>query len=138
MKGLTFAILTGSIFLAGCASVHGLQEGLPYLEGRSIGDAIEILGFPDSQEQMDEHYIYTWESTVTLSGVAPVTSETKGTVGGDSVSASTTTYEAYGYDHDCRVRIITNSSRTIESWDWRGRPAACHRYSELLAEAFAL
>lgn len=138
MRAKVFLVAIFSLLMSGCASVRGLEQGLPLLEGQHVEQAIAALGYPNDTQNVDDNIIYIWHYSYRAVSVMPVTTSTKGTVGGDAVSTESTTYTTKSSQLSCTLRIITTPERIVKTSDFHGPPAPCSEYSDRLIEYFRL
>lgn len=138
MKAKVFSIAVFALCLSSCASIQGLERGLPLLGGQHIDQAIAALGYPNDTQKVDDSVIYIWEYDYRAVSVVPVTTSSEGSVGGQEVSVKSTSYTTQSSHLSCTVRVITTPERVVKASDFRGPPAPCSFFSDKLIEYFDL
>lgn len=129
MRALLVSIV---LLVAGCAG-QVLNEGLPYLLGKPIHSAVNVLGLPSSRTVMGSYTIYEW--TNAHSGTVPIstpnTSYTSGHIGGTALNASTTSYSTnyIPVNYVCSIKLAVDSNEVIQRWEFRGNQGGCQYYA---------
>ena len=90
MKKVLISIL---LLVSGCAS-QILNDGLPYLVGKPIDSAVNVLGLPSRKMVIGDYTIYEWSNqhSSTIPITTPNTTYTSGNIGTSSVNMSSTSY----------------------------------------------
>src|SRR4249919_3804166 len=114
--------------LSGCSTFGNLDSGLSALNGRNIHDAINVLGYPASQQQIAGQTVYTWSIDNSTQYQMPNTTTTSGYAGGVPFSATTTGTQAVNMSYLCTIKLGTDSDGRIVNYDWSGNLAGCDRW----------
>ena len=118
--------------LAGCA-FQILDEGLPYLMGKPIDEAVSVLGFPSSKLEMAGSTIYVWDNR--YSAAVPIygttTTTTTGWVGTTPVYGTTSTPNVtyVPVQHQCQIKLSVDASGFINRWEYFGNQGGCQYYA---------
>ena len=108
------------LVLSGCVATnnaslytsHGYGvagEGLHFLVGRNIHDAVAILGSPTSQQTMPRETIYVWNTSHNVNLPLLTTSSTDG-------SAGTLPVQWVPANYTCTIRLGVDAEGTVKQW----------------------
>jgi len=114
-------LLILALFLAGCATFGQMQRGLNALTGQNIQTAFDVFGYPSGKQEFGNDVVYYWQTS--SSGVIPVpmTATTLNNNLGTFPSYSTTTYnQLVPVSYDCLIKLITDETGTIRTWEYEG------------------
>jgi hypothetical protein len=129
-------LILSAVLLWGCSTstFSNLKTGLDNLVDEDLSTAIDILGYPSSKQEIGSENIYTWSKSSSVSYLLPQTNKTTGTIGTTPISVSTTTNQEVSYNNNCVIKIITNKSDRVITWEYSGNIDGCSVYSNRLAE----
>lgn len=119
--------------LASCQTFKDVEGGLNYLVGSHIKEAISVIGYPNNELNIAGDKVYVWQSSNSGSYTLPNHSTNTGYIGSTPFSYTEKTYETYQYNNNCEIRIITDQSDIIETWEYKGNQGGCTYYSKALA-----
>ena len=120
------------LLVSGCA-FQTLNDGLPYLVGKPIDSAVNVLGLPSREMMVGDYTIYEWSNQ--YSTTIPITTQnttyTSGNVGTSPVNMSSTSYNTNykTVNNVCSIKLSVNSLNIIQRWEWRGNQGACQYYA---------
>lgn len=109
-----------------------IDSGLKRLEGQEYQAAFQILGFPDSERQIDGQRVFTWQTRKTGSTSSPVRATSTAYVGGEVVTVETWATHTSSYDYICEIDIIVDKLGIIRLTRFQGDSYSCNKYSEKL------
>jgi hypothetical protein len=129
-------LVTGETIEFWCAAkpppTPTLREDLNALVGKNIREAIDRLGYPDSQAVVLDDMVYTWRHTMTVDRPRVVTSSTSATTWGTFASvdttANTTSVSRESVTLECRIRVGTGQTGTVKNYELEGPAAACAHF----------
>lgn len=119
------------LFLSGCMSFDIFEQAWPELKGKNIQVAIDHLGIPSGQYVVAGKNVYVWSTSESFTSLTASPSNTVGTVGNASFSASSMSYMPTTSQLSCVVKISTDSG-IIERMEYDGSNGTCFKYSERL------
>lgn len=129
MKTFLLSVL---LLVSGCAG-QILNDGLPYLLGKSIHSAVNVLGLPSAKTTIGNYTIYEWTNahSAVVPLTTPSTTYTAGNVGSTSVNASSTSYNTnyIPVNNVCTIKLAVNSDDIIYRWEFRGNQGGCQYYA---------
>jgi len=118
--------------IAGCA-LQTLEKGLPYLVGKPIDAAVNVLGFPNSRMDIAGYTIYVWDNrySSTIPIVSTNTATTTGYVGVTPVYGTTsgTTVNYVPVHYQCQIKLSVDASGLINRWEYFGNQGGCQHYA---------
>jgi hypothetical protein len=130
MKHLLAAVV--AVLVSACA-LSTLNKGLPYLVGKPIDAAVNVLGLPNQRMEVGPYNVYVWDnrfsSTIPLYNTS--TSRTTGSVGTVPVYGTTTT-STVNYvpvQHQCQIKLQVDSNNIIQRWEYFGNQGGCQYYA---------
>lgn len=123
------------LMLSACAA-DSLREGLPYLVGKPIENAIYYIGFPTDQQTIAGNNVYMWNYQREFTTMETVSTPYSGTAygmgmgGGISYSGQTSTVVPRAHNYYCSIRLIADRKGVVRDFDWQGNQGGCERYSD--------
>ncbi len=130
-----------AILIQGCTFTT-LQDGLTALEGRPVGEAIAILGPPDSEQTITNKHVLIWHSENSGMSMVPVEDTNKANaiytdktgVRTANYSWNKTTYVPQMHSHQCTIKGIMTAKNTVERFEFEGDPTGCKKYALAVRE----
>ncbi|MCR9888042.1 hypothetical protein NB550_12200 [Vibrio parahaemolyticus] len=117
-----------SFTLAGCATFNQLEQGLNNMMGEHESIAFNVLGYPDSAQQFGSDTVYYWAVNKSGTVFVPQTSTTYGSVGDVSFYGKTTYNQAVPVNYSCLIKLVSDSSGYLKSWEYDGNYGGCSNY----------
>ena len=121
------------ILSVGCA-LQTLEDGLPYLVGKPIDSAVDVLGLPSSKMTIGKYTVYEWtnENSATIPMTMPSTSFTSGNLGTSSINTSTTSYSTsyIPVNNVCVIKLSVDDNEIINRWEFKGNQGGCQYYTD--------
>lgn len=103
---------------AGCSTTNTMNGIMSSWEGANINEALSQWGYPDEKSEFEGRKLYIWHHN--KSAYIPQTTNTTGSVYGNTVYATSTTSGGYALQGDCQRILEVNHSGTVVSWGWKG------------------
>ena len=120
------------LLVTGCA-FQTLNDGLPYLVGKPIDSAVDVLGLPSRKMEIGNYTVYEWSNqySTTIPITTPNTTYTSGNVGTSSINMSSTSYNTnyIPVNNICSIKLSVNGLNIIQRWEWKGNQGGCQYYS---------
>ncbi len=127
-----FLLCAVALVISGCASTR-LNEGLPYFLGQNVDYAISYLGYPQSQQQINDKTVYTWGHNRSFTTHQTVYTPVYGNIGGTYYSGQTASVVPQTHNYYCMIRLVANQSKVIEYWEWDGNEGGCSGYADAVS-----
>lgn len=113
------------------------------LNGRPIDDLINVIGFPDGEQEIAGRRIVFWSSSQNVTTTTPVTNYSYGTAnaygaGGStfgSYSGTTTSYIPTTVNYNCTIKVQIDQSNRILGHDFEGNIGGCELYAQAIRKA---
>ena len=122
------------VLLSACTStMDTLNRGMTNLDGQPVQKAFDVFGFPDDEDMIADHVVYSWDRVGYFRNVIPQTSTISTPQGTSTVRYDQSVYDSYF----CRLRIITRHD-TIMNWDVSSSGGGCSPYAERLKAYYDL
>lgn len=126
------------LMLSACADT--MKEGLPYLVGKPIQNAINYLGYPDDQRTIAGQDVYIWQQQRTSTSLktvsVPFTGNAYGADGGVNYSGEASTVVPVTRHDSCTIRLFADKKGTVRAFD-EDSNGACGHYSDALDQIIA-
>lgn len=112
------AVATMLFILAGCSTTKTMNGIMSSWEGSNINEVVAQWGYPHEEREFQGRKLYIWHHN--KSAYIPQTTNTTGSVYGNSVYATSTTSGGYAIQGSCQRVLEVDSSGTVVHWEWRG------------------
>lgn len=121
------------LMLSACAT-DTMKDGLPYLVGKPIQNAINYLGYPDDQKTIAGQDIYIWHYektfTTTQTVYTPYSGTAYGMGGGMSYSGQASSVVPEVHNNYCNIRLIADKKGIVRHFDGEGNNGGCRHYAD--------
>ena len=87
-------------------------------DGSTINEVVYQWGYPHEEREFQGHKLYIWHHN--KSAHMPQTTNTTGSVVGNTIYATSTTSGGYTMNGSCQRILETDRSGIIVRWEWRG------------------
>ncbi|MCY0855751.1 hypothetical protein [Cupriavidus sp. D39] len=136
MKRMAF--LAAPLLLTACVTFGQMDDGLRKLSGRSIDDAISVLGYPDGERDIAGRHLYVWGNSSTSTVLMPQSQTTYGNVTSNRGYAnySSTSYSSVpvAINQRCEIILEVDYAKRITKWQYQGNLGGCRPYIQRLNE----
>ena len=102
--------------LAGCSSSQTTNGIMSSWEGAHIDDVVKQWDYPHEERDFQGKKLYVWHHN--KSAYVPQTTYTTGSVYGNTMNATSTSYGGYTMQGSCRRVLEVNDAGNVVNWDW--------------------
>jgi len=126
--GTLIAVL--ALSLAGCTTPEEIRSGANTFKGQNYRVAFAKLGFPDAENKIAGHTVYTWGNRNSGSYTVPTYQTATSYVGGQVVTTNFQGSRTESFDYHCKLDLIVDGSGTVVDTKVTGNIGGCERYAQ--------
>jgi hypothetical protein len=116
-KKITIVLLT--MMITSCSGGFGtMKRIMTSWEGAHLDQVISQWGYPHAEQTIAGRKVYIWDRNVTVT--MPSTTSGTGSVIGNTVNISSTTFGGGTSTWGCRRILEVNDSNYVVAWQWSG------------------
>lgn len=106
------------LFVTGCSTTQTMNGIMSSWVGSNVSEVVAQWGYPDEEREFQGRKLYIWQHN--QSAYIPQTTNTTGSVSGNSVYATSTTSGGYAIQGNCERILEVDDAGIVVSWDWGG------------------
>ncbi|WP_026283348.1 hypothetical protein [Rhizobium sp. 2MFCol3.1] len=130
MKFLLKTISIASLVaLTGCVTSEDIQSGVNTFKGQNYKAAFAQLGFPDAENKIAGHTVYTWGNQNSGSYTVPTYQTATTYVNGQAITTNIQGSRTESFNYECRLSLIVNSAGIVVDTKVEGNLGGCERYA---------
>lgn len=120
--------------VAACSSVPTVRQTLPNFQGKPIGFAMDYLGVPDREYQIEGRRVFVWDNSYAHTYARPRANMGFGIGSGGSYGVGMGFplggYETETYRQTCEIKLITGADKIVRSYEFDGDENGCAKYAK--------
>lgn len=125
----TFSVIS-LMGLAGCVTSEDIHSGVNTFKGQSYKVAFAQLGFPDGENKIAGHTVYTWGNQNSGTYTVPTYQTATTYVNGQAITTKIQGSTTESYNYQCRLALIVNSAGIVVDTKVEGNIGGCERYAK--------
>lgn len=119
------------VALTGCVTPENIRAGTDTLKGQPYQVAFKRLGFPDRENRIAGHTVYSWVNQSSGSYSVPTTQSATSYVNGQAIYTTVQGTRTESYDYSCKLDLIVDPKGIVVDTKLEGNIGGCERYASL-------